>query len=175
MASPRPDPAAVGLVVDDALERLEHQLAVGGPDARAVVDDADVDAAAPVDEDVAGAHPHRRAGGRVAHGVADEVGERPLEQRRVGDARRAASSGTSTTTSRPSAPRLATAPTHDLLDADRAQLDGQRRRLQAAHVEQVGDDVGEPVGLLLDRRLELLDGLAAATRCRAGGGWRSTP
>ena len=49
MARPSPTPGAVGLVVDDALERLEHELAVGRPDARAVVDHPHVDAAAPAD------------------------------------------------------------------------------------------------------------------------------
>ena len=72
-------------MVDDALERLEHELAVGRPDAGAAVDDADVDAAAPVDDDLAGRDPHGRVGRRVAHGVADEVGERPLQQRGVGE------------------------------------------------------------------------------------------
>jgi hypothetical protein len=44
----------------------------------------------------------------------------------------------------------------DLLHADRPQLDGQRRCLHPAHVQQVADDVAEAIGLLLDRRLELV-------------------
>ena len=66
-------------------------------------------------------------------------------------------SGTSISTCAPAAPRLATAASTRLLDVRRPQLDGQRRRLQPAHVEQVADEVGEPVGLLLDRPLELVD------------------
>ena len=72
------DPGAVGRVAE-ALERAEHQVAVGGPDTRSVVDDPDVHPPG----DGTGLHPHRSAR-PVEEGVVDEVGHHPLDEYRVG-------------------------------------------------------------------------------------------
>ena len=47
-------------------------------------------------------------------------------------------------------------PQHHLVEADPARREAQHAALDAAHVEQVAHQVGEPVGLLLDRREELV-------------------
>ena len=47
-------------------------------------------------------------------------------------------------------------PGHDLLEPDVAEHELQRAGLQAAHVEQVADEVVEPVGLLVDRLEKLV-------------------
>ena len=143
---------------------------------RAAVDRPGCRRGVAVADDLAGGHPHRRAVGgetrtalatRLASarsssaGSASDVGQclgrrrpRPSRRRRRGWRPRRA------TTSSTPVGRSSTV---------------QRRRLQAAHVEQVADERRQPVGLLLDRRLELVDRRPAASRRRAGAGWRSTP
>ena len=51
----------------------------------------------------------------------------------------------------------------------------ERPRLQPAHVQQIGDEVGEPVGLLVDRDARTPAALRASIRCRAGEGSSPTP
>ena len=59
---------------------------------------------------------------------------------------------------------------HDLVEPDRrASASSQRARLQPAHVEQVADEVVEPIGLLVDRLEELARARVAS---RSTSGWQ---
>ena len=141
---------------------------------RAPVDDADVDVPALAPDD---ARLRPGAGARAA-----TRGRRSPIRLASARSNRAASASTSGSVSgtvdvdvgRPGA-EAGDGGEHHLVDRDRADVHRERRRLQPAHVEQVADEVGEAVGLALDRRLELRDRRRAASRCRAGAGWRSTP
>ena len=129
------DTGAVRLVAE-ALERLEDALALVGRDARAAVDDAQVD---PPPTAPASTRTDASAGD-ARERVVDDVGDRPLEQRGVGVHRAAAS--------RRRRPRHAVARCaepgergrHDLLEADVAHHELERAGLQPAHVEQVADE-----------------------------------
>ena len=173
IAKPSPTPRAGAVVVDDPLERLEHQLAVDDADAGTAVDDLDVDVVS-VAADLPGGDPCRRVGRRHAAGVGDEVRQRPLEQRGVGDDVRQRLVDVDVDVWGAGA-EAADRRHDDFLHAGRPQIGDDRRRLQPAHVEQVADERRQPIGLRLDRRLELGPRRRAASRCRVGEGWRSTP
>ena len=95
------------------------------------------------------------AGRRARERVGDEVGDRPLEQRRVGDDRRQRLGDVDVDRARRARrgwrarrARPRRAPTARSVDVERAGL-------EPAHVEQVADEAFEPVGLLVDRVEEL--------------------
>ena len=62
-------------------------------------------------------------------------------------------------------------PGHGLLDADRGRGDAERAGLQAAHVEQVGDQPGEPVERLVGGGQQLVAVVRRRTRPRRCAGW----
>ncbi len=137
-------------MVTESLERLEHGLALGRDHARPVVDDRDQDAVRP------GSRPqHRRPLGRgVAQRVAQQVGERAFEQPGIGAQQRQAFGDVEPDRVRARQP--VQRQRRDLLDRHRLDERLQRTGLQAAHVEQVGDQPVEPVGGVLDGREQLL-------------------
>ena len=86
-------------------------------------------------------------------------------------ATRGSVSATSTSTRSALAPRLASAAGDDLVERRPARArDVERAGLEPAHVEQVADEVVEPVGLLVDRLQELVPSPRASSRRRAGAG-----
>ena len=153
-ASPSPTPTPFEPIAD-ALERLEHPLPLGHRDAGAAVDDPEVD----LEADGSGLDPDRLLGWRPRDRVVDEVRDRPLQQRRIG-----VDAGQRLGDVRGDAPvprSIAEARErgrHDLLDADLRLVHGQGTGCDPAHVEQVRDEVLEPVGLLVDGDAELVTG-----------------
>ena len=59
----------------------------------------------------------------------------------------------------------------ELVERNRAGPDLERTRLDAGHVEQVGDEPGQTVRLQLDELQQLGPVLAPATAHRTGAGW----
>ena len=92
----------------------------------------------------------------MAQRIADDVGQRPFEQGGIGEHVRQCL-GDVDLDAPVRCPGAADRGEGDLLDTDRLELDVQRRRLQATHVEQVADDRRQPIGLLLDGLVELGD------------------
>ena len=149
---PEADPGAVRRAVVHALERLEDPLALGGGDARAAVDHADQHAAG----DLARLDPHR-APRRASGPRRSRPGwRRPARAARGRPPRVAAISGTSTVTCAAAVAEAGDRRGHDLLEADGPQGGGDGAGLDAAHVEQVDHQRGQPVGLVLDGGEELV-------------------
>ena len=161
-ARPSPTPVAVRAVAEP-LERHEHALALGSrgmPGPRSMT--RSVDPAV----DRAGLDPHRLAGRRVRERVGDDVGDRALEQARVGldarqglghvdvDGSRAGAElrerGRATTSSRPTG----------------VQRRRRARRSGAGSCRAGCRRAVEPVGLLVDRLEELAVVVSASSRRR---------
>ena len=87
-------------------------------------------------------------------GVGDQVCQRPLEQGGVSDDVRQRLVDVDVDVWGAGA-EAADRRYDDFLYAGRPQIDEDRERLQPAHVQQVADQRRQPVGLGLDRRLEL--------------------
>ena len=145
-----PETHPVGTGVVEPLERRQHLAAPVDRDAGAAVDDAHVEIVA----DRGGGHGDRRARGRVAARVVDQVGDRALEQRPVGEDGRQV--GWHVDGDRFGPVREAPHRRVDrIVHRHRHELHGERARLEPARIEQVPDQPVEPVGLLVDRGVHL--------------------
>ena len=159
---PEPDARALRAVAE-ALERDEDAVAIRWRDAGPTVDDAEVDAAV----DGAGDDAHRRARRRAPRAFCDDVGDRPLEQPGIGDDA-GERLGHVDVDRRPRAgPML----------AERGRVRPRRgrwawRRPRSAPVwrrlmsSRLPTSAVEAVGLLVDRREEVLPLRLAASRSR---------
>ena len=158
-ASPSPTPTPVS-GVPEALERLEHPVAVLGADPRTAVDDPDVHPAG----HRTGLDPEPVAPA-VDERVVDQIGHSPLEEHRVG-----ADAGErgfdvhghlSAPGSEAGHGRL-----DELGDVGALVEDLHRAGLQAAHVQQVLHQAVEPVGFVVDGLQQ--DARSRRARRRAG-------
>ena len=149
-ASPSPTPAAVGAVAE-ALERLEDVLALRRRDAGPAVDDAQVDPL--VDDARLDAH-RALAGGDHASAFSTMLAT--ARSSSAASARRAAASRGRRRSTRVGLARGPPAPPGTTSSSPTSRIDELHRAgLQPAHVEQVADEVVEPVGPLVDRLEEL--------------------
>ena len=105
--------------------------------------------------DRGGLDPHRPVGRRPRQRVGDHVGQRPLEQRRIGVDRAAASRARRRSTLVGSWSSELSAVGDHVLEVDGPASDADGAGLEPAHVEQVADEPVEPVGLLVDGLGEL--------------------
>ena len=138
-------PDAGGVVgVAEPLERHEHPVPVLLGDAGPAVDHAQLD---PVAERARGQQ-RRLARRRVAQRVLGQVHDDPLEDGRVGED---LGQRVRDVDQEPRGRRVQVVQRagHDLVQPDRAREHGQRAGLQPAHVQQVADQVGEPVQRLV--------------------------
>ena len=132
--------AAVVAAAADALEGLEHAVAVAGRDAGPAVGNPQLH---PVVMAACGQQ-HLLAGGAVVHRVGHQVGEDPFEQDGVGE-HVGKAVGKVNVDAVCLLPQLIEDAGNDFFDREGLGVDAQRARLQAAHIQQVGDQPVEPL------------------------------
>ena len=154
-ATARPSPDSVAATgVAEPLKREEDGLTIARRHAGATIHDAHVDGVARCARD----DPHPLARRAVVEGVDDHVGQRALEEPGVGEDPRVSLVDVDVYLGGPCADARKRS-RDDLVDPDRREADLERPGLKAAHVEQVADEIVEPVRLLVDREEELMAGL----------------
>ena len=141
-ARPKPSPVVV-VGVAEPLERREHVVASLGGDSGSAVDDPQLGPAA----ERARGDPHPLAVGGVAHRVREQVHDDALQEPRVGEHRPQVVGKVELHLSGAEL-ELVERREHDVGHVGRCERDGERARLQPAHVEQVGDERGEGVEAL---------------------------
>ena len=167
-ARPRPTPV-VGGVVAEPLERPEHVVALLARDAGTAVDDTELD------RRLGRARLDAHAGVRRAtrpNAFSAMLAIARSSSAAVGADARAASRARRPRADAPSSPTSATR--HHFVEPDVAHHELQRTRLQPAHVEEVADEVVEPVGALVDRLEQLTASPRARSRRRVAGGCSPT-
>ena len=132
---------------------VEHLLALVGRHPRPRIGDREADPVAPG----LGGHRDRALAGGVPVGVVQQVGQHLTDQQWVDvDQGQVAGDRAVDRTAPERRPEAGHRGVHQLPDGRRAPPDLEHAGIDAGHVEQAGDQAGEPIGLDVDQSVQLV-------------------